>query len=185
VGRRGLRIRRAGQTLSGLVLSLAFVGGCSHFARTPSTVLHVEADNLQARYPECLQSRDLLPPRAFLVRSETAWKKVWGAAEPPVINFDKSMVFVARGSIGSEGPGTLTVYVLKFVEREDVMEVRVKESLSGEWPLSAGFSRAYDIVKLPRTDKPVKVLWRYMWGSRDQTHELKAVEWTPPAATRR
>ncbi|MCE5219044.1 hypothetical protein LLH03_18670 [bacterium] len=185
MSRRGLESRRLCQTLPGLVLGVALLGGCSHFAQTPPTVLHVEADNLDAKYPECLQSREAEPPKAFLVKSEAAWKKVWGAAEPPVINFDKSMIFVAHGSIGSEGPGTLTVYVLKFVEREDVMEVRVKESLSGEWPLSSGFSRAYEIVKLPRTDKPVKVLWRYLWGSRDQTHELKASEWTPPAPTRR
>jgi hypothetical protein len=165
-----------------LVMAVALSQGCSQIPRTPPNIRHVTAAELGVQHPACLQTRATSPPKAFLVRSDANWKKLWGPGEdPPVINFEKSMVFVAASSLGSDGPGTLEIWVLKFRETDELVEVQVKEDVTGEWSLSAGWSRAYEIVKLPRSAKPVKVTWRYVWGSRDEQRELRAVEWAPRA----
>lgn len=154
--------------------------GCSKIPQTPPTIRHVAATDLTEQHPVCFQARTCKAPRAFVIKTEADWKKVWGPGEdPPVINFDKSMVLCAFASISSEGPGSMEVWVLKFRQTEDVVEAQVKQTVTGSWPLSAGYSRAYEFVKLPKSDKPVKVLWRYMWGSRDEETELQAREWTP------
>jgi len=159
------------------VLSLT---GCRPVPRQPSVVRHVEAKDLSVQHPMCLQSKVDKPPQAIIIRKEADWKTFWGPGEdPPVINFEKDMVFVASASVSSEGPGTLQVWALKFVPDNDVTEVQVKEVTGGEWPLSAGFSRAYEIVKLPQTGNPVMVVWRRVWGNVDETKELQAREWTP------
>ena len=159
---------------------LGCLAGCAKLWRTPPNVGHVVAADLSPQHPACLQIKATNPPKAFLVTDEAGWKQFWGPGEePPVVNFEKSMVLVAFGSMGSEGPGTLEVWVLKYREIEDVMAVTVKEHITGEWPLSVGYSRAYDMVTLPRTDKPVKVLWRYMWGKRDENTEVRARRWLP------
>ncbi len=178
--------RRAAWTLramGGACLAGALVAGlcgCSNVARQPAVVVHVEAKDLSQQHPLCLQNKNTKPPQAVLVKSQDGWARFWGQGEdPPVVNFDKEMLLVASASVSSEGPGTLEVWVLKYVPGEAVMEGRVKEVSGGEWPLSAGFSRAYEIVRLPRTDNPVKVMWRRVWGNVDETKELQAVEWVP------
>ncbi len=178
--------RRAAWVLrgrGGVCLACALAAGlcgCSNVARQPAVIVHVEAKDLSQQHPLCLQSKNTKPPQAVLVKSQDGWSRFWGQGEePPVVNFDKEMLLVASASVSSEGPGTLEVWVLKYVPGEAVMEVRVKEVSGGEWPLSAGFSRAYEIVRLPRTDNPVKVMWRRVWGNVDETKELQAVEWVP------
>jgi hypothetical protein len=158
---------------------LAILPGCY---RTPDSVRHVPASDLKSQHPACFQQPNGKPPKAFLIKSEAALKQVWGPGEDaPVVNFEKNILFVAFTSLSSEGPGTLEVWALQYRELEDVMEVKVKEDVGGSWPLSTGFSRAYDIVKLPRTSKPVRVSWKYQWGAQNQDKELKAEEWVPQA----
>ncbi len=161
---------------------LGGVGGCAAVPKSPTVIRHVAAADLSQPHPACLQARTARAPKAFVVKDEQSWKQVWGQGEdPPVVNFETQMVFGAFTSLSSEGPGTMEVWVLKYREAEDVLEVRVKERVSGSYPLSAGYSRAYEFVKLPRSDKPIKVLWRYQWGERDEESELQAHEWAPEA----
>lgn len=167
-----------------LAAAAVMLAGCSAVPRAPTVIRHVAATDIGDQHPTCFQSRTCRAPQAFLVRNEADWQKVWGAGQdPPVINFDRDMVFAAYCSINSEGPGNMEVWVLRYRELEDVLEVRVKQVMSGAWPLSAAYSRAYELVKLPQTDKPVKVLWQYVWGTRDEQTELQAREWTPQDAT--
>jgi hypothetical protein len=161
-----------------VLLATMVVGGCK-VALQPSNIQHVPASDVDQKAPAALQDMTVHPPRAFLVKSEEDWKRLWGSAQAPKVNFQKNMVFVAFDSINSGGPGTMEIWVLKYLEEDAQMLVRVKESLSGEWTIGAGYSRAYDVVALPRTDKPVKVQWEYEWGTRKETRELDAEEWAP------
>jgi len=162
---------------------VAAVSGCT-VGRTPETIRQVENDDFSPQHPACFKTKGANVPKAFLVKNQQAWATLWGQGEePPVINFDKAMVFVAFASIGSEGPGSMSVWVLKYYNTKDILEVRVRESLSGTWPLSSAYSRAYHIVSLPKADKPVKVVWRRLWGKRDETTEIEATQWTPRAQT--
>lgn len=180
-------MRRDWECLQGLLAILAIgasvlVAGCSNIARTPETIRNVKHDQFGEQHPLCFQDRNCKAPKAFLVKSEAAWTTLWGPGEtPPVVNFEREMVFIAFTSLSSEGPGTMEVWVQKFVAKEDVIEVRVREVVSGSWPLSAAYSRAYHMVRLPKSDLPVKVTWRYLWGNRDETKELRAEEWLPGA----
>ena len=177
------RNRGRGLALAPAFAAAVMLAGCASLPRSPTVIRHVAASDLGHQHPACLQARTCKAPKAFLVRNEDDWTKVWGPGEdPPVINFERDMVLAAYCSISSEGPGRMDVWVLKYREVEDVLEVRVKQSMGGAWPLSAAYSRAYELVKLPQTDKPVKVLWQYVWGTRDEETELQAREWTPQAA---
>lgn len=171
--------------LAGLSAALMVVlAGCSNVPLTPETIRNVTAAQLSEQHPVCLQDRNIRPPKAFVVKSENAWIALWGAGEsPPKVDFEKNMVFVACTSLSSDGPGTMEVWVQKYLSTEETFEVRVREVIAGAWPLSLAYSRAYHMVKLPRTDLPVKVLWRHLWGNRDETRELDAQEWVPPAPT--
>jgi hypothetical protein len=160
------------------VLAMVAAGGCK-FALQPPSLKHVSAKDMDEKAPAVLQDMTSHPPRAFLVKSQDAWQQLWGSATAPKVDFKKNMVFVAFDSINSGGPGTMEIWALKYVQDESGLEVRVKESLSGEWTIGAGYSRAYDMVALPQTDKPVKVKWKYEWGAREETRELDAAEWTP------
>lgn len=177
------RNRGRGLALAPAIAAALMLAGCGSVPRAPTVIRHVAASDIGPQHPTCFQARTCRAPKAFLVTNEADWRKVWGPGEdPPVINFEKDMVFAAYCSIGSEGPGNMDVWVLKYRDLEDVLEVRVKQLMSGAWPLSAAYSRAYELVKLPQTDKPVKVLWQYVWGTRDEQSELQAREWTPEAA---
>ncbi len=163
-----------------IVMGLLVLSGCAQVLKTPTTLRNVTAADLGEQHPFCLQSKGHSAPKAFIIKNETNWKAFWGAGEePPVVNFEQSMVFVAQTSLSSDGPGTMEIWVQKHRETEQVVETRVLESVGGSWPLSTAYSRAYHIVTLPTSTKPVKVTWRYLWGTRDETRELQAKEWTP------
>jgi hypothetical protein len=164
--------------LLAVLLATIAVGGCK-VALQPSNIVHVAAKDMDEKAPAALQDMTVHPPRAFLVKSQENWNQLWGSGTAPTVDFKKNMVFVAFDSINSGGPGTMDIWALKYVENEDGLEVRVKESLSGEWTIGAGYSRAYDMVALPQTDKSVKVKWQYEWGSREENRDLEAAEWTP------
>lgn len=161
-----------------VLVALAAMSGCK-VALQPPNLKHVAAKDVDEKAPAVFQDMTVHPPRAFVVKSQEDWKRLWGSAQAPKVDFNKNMVFVAFDSINSGGPGTMDIWVLKYTLDEQGMEVRVKESLSGEWTIGAGYSRAYDMVVLPRTDKPVKVQWRYEWGTREETRALDAQEWAP------
>lgn len=167
----------AGALLVGVAL---LTGGCSKLWLTPASVKHVTAGDFSAKAPAIFQERNSEIPKAFVVTSEQNLKAFWGEGEPlPKIDFTKESFLVVFTSVSSEGPGSLEIWVLKCRETEDGVEARVKESLAGAWPISAGWSRAYDIVRIPKSTQPVKVHWEYMWGERDDMRELQAEEWVP------
>lgn len=158
--------------------------GCSQMARRPETIVNVTSADLSRQHPACFEEKGQAAPKAFLVRGDAEWRQVWGQGEdPPVVNFEKSMVLCAYTSLSSEGPGTIEVWVQKFRETDELVEVQVREVINGSFPLSAAFSRAYHFVKLPRSDKPVKVQWQFLWGTRDETRQIEAKDWAPQAAS--
>lgn len=152
--------------------------------RTPDNIRHVTAADAAQEHPPSLQIKTARPPQAFIITDEATWRQFWGEGEePPPVDFKRDMVFVACCSLASEGPGTMEVWALKWRQTQDALEVRVKQTTSGEWPQGVGYSRAYDIVRLPQTTKPVRVQWHSVWGTRNDRKAMEAQPWTPDAQT--
>ena len=170
-----------------LALTLAaalFISALAGCYRTANSVRHVTAADLKIKHPACFQQPGTGIPKAFIVKNDAALKQLWGPGEdPPVVNFQNNMVLVAFDSLTSDGPGTLEIWVQKYEEGEDVLNVQVREDVAGAWPVSTSFARAYDIVEIPHSSKPIKIQWHYTWGTRDETREVRADEWVPTEST--
>ena len=98
----------------------------------------------------------------YVIRDSSEWENLWGKVQSrvsptpdlPDINFNDEMVIAVFQ--GSHSTGGYAIEITKIVEKENSVEVFVKEtSPSPDSVVTQAFTQPYHIVKTKRVDKEV------------------------------
>ena len=98
----------------------------------------------------------------YVIRESSEWENLWGKVQSrvsptsdlPDVNFNDEMVIAVFQ--GSHSTGGYAIEITKIVEKENSVEVFVKEtSPSPDSMVTQAFTQPYHIVKTKRVDKEV------------------------------
>jgi hypothetical protein len=179
--------RRAAAALS-LSLSLVALAACGADATlteaTPPadgqalTIAHFEITETQAVSG---QASDATRQRT-VITDAAAWTRFWASLKPdpnangaaPAVDFSRDMVIAAAMPV--QPSGGFRIAIESVTELSDRLEVQVVErSPARDCVLPPVVTRPFDVVQLPRRDKPVKFVERTVVTSCDPSAQLDTV----------